>query len=64
MSGATANNDVDSHGWGGGAEAAGRGDAAVSADAVGEHRRAHDAGVDVRAACARRLGCPRTRRTS
>ena len=38
------------NGWGGGPEAAGRGDAAVSADAVGEHCRADAAGVDVRAA--------------
>ena len=36
--------------WGGGLEAARRGDAAVSADAIGERSRADPAGIHIRAA--------------
>ena len=50
MSDGTADLDARINGWGGGPETAGRGDAAVSADAIGECRRTDPAGVDVRTA--------------
>ena len=45
MSDGTANHDVESRGWAGGPETGGWGDAAVSADAIGERCRADPAGV-------------------